>query len=206
MKTVGQIISQARQKRGLSIDQLSGLTKIDSRYISALEQDNYQLLPSETFVKGFIRNLCQRLDLNPNELIAIFRRDFRHPEQPPVSKHRSRLFLPDNATQFLPFMVGGVVFLVYLIFQFRAIVIPPKLSISNPENNAVLVSPVEIEGNTAIDATIFINEDIKIRPDASGHFITRLNFPQGEIAIQIKSVNRFSRSVTKNLSVTIISK
>jgi len=206
MKTVGQIISQARQKRGLSIDQLSGLTKIDSRYISALEQDKYQLLPSETFVKGFIRNLCQRLDLNPNELIAIFRRDFRHPEQPTVSKHRSRRFLPDNTTQFLPFIAGGVIFLVYLIFQFRAIVIPPKLSISNPENNAVLVSPVEIEGNTAIDATIFINEDIKIRPDASGHFITRLNFPQGEIAIQIKSVNRFSRSVTKNLSVTIISK
>src|SRR3989344_5617289 len=107
MKTVGQIISQARQKRGLSIDQLSGLTKIDSKYISALEQDHYYSLPSETFAKGFIRNLCQRLDLNPNELVAIFRRDFRHPEQSSVTKRRHRLNLPDNATQFLPFILGG---------------------------------------------------------------------------------------------------
>lgn len=206
MKTVGQIIRGARQKRGLSLDQLSSLTKIDSKYITALEEDEYSKLPSETFAKGFIRNLSQRLDLNPNELVAIFRRDYRLPEQTSVSKRHRRLVLSDNLTQLLPFVLGGVVFLVYLIFQFRVIVTPPKLQISRPENSAVLVSPVEIEGDTSNDATIYINEETKVKPDTSGHFLARVNLPLGETIIEIKTVNRFSRSATKKIPVTIISK
>lgn len=206
MKTVGQIIRSARLKRGFSIDQISSLTKIDSRYITALEEDDFSKLPSETFAKGFIRNLSQRLDLNPGELIAIFRRDYRLPEQFPPSKRSRRLFLPDNTAQFLPFILGGLVFIIYLIFQFRAIVTPPKLRLSSPVEGAVLVSPVEIEGETAIDATVFINDETKVRPDSTGHFLARVNLPIGETIIEIKTVNRFSRSASEKISVTIISK
>lgn len=206
MKTVGQIIRNARLKRGFSIDQISSLTKIDSRYITALEEDDFSKLPSETFAKGFIRNLSQRLDLNPGELIAIFRRDYRLPEQFPPSKRSRRLFLPDNTAQFLPFILGGLVFIIYLIFQFRAIVTPPKLQLSSPIEGAVLVSPVEIEGETAIDATVFINDETKVRPDSTGHFLARVNLPIGETIIEIKTVNRFSRSASEKISVTIISK
>lgn len=206
MKTVGQIIASARQKRGLSADQLSSLTKIDSRYIIALEQDDYHKLPSETFAKGFIRNLSLRLDLNPSELIAIFRRDFRLPEQPSISRHHSRFALPDYTKQVLPFLLGGIVFIVYLIFQFRAIVTPPKLTVLRPEVGAVLVSPVEVEGETDIDATIFINEETKVRPDSSGHFFARVNLSLGETVIELKTVNRFSRSTSKKIPITIISK
>jgi cytoskeletal protein RodZ len=206
MKTVGQIIRSARQKRGLSVDQLSSLTKIDSKYIEALELDDYSKLPSETFAKGFIRNLSTRLDLNPNELVAIFRRDFRLPEQPIVSKRRNRMSLPDNTTQIMPFVLGGVAFVVYLIFQFRAIVTPPKLSIIRPESGSVLVSPFEIEGDTSVDSTVSINEETKVKPDTSGHFVVRLNLSIGETIIEIKTVNRFSRSTIKKIPVTIISK
>lgn len=206
MKTVGQIIRSARLKRSFSINQISSLTKIDSRYITALEEDDFSKLPSETFAKGFIRNLSQRLDLNPGELIAIFRRDYRLPEQFPPSKRSRRLFLPEKTAQFLPFILGGLVFIIYLIFQFRAIVTPPKLQLSSPVEGAVLVSPVEIEGETAIDATVFINDETKVRPDSTGHFLARVNLPIGETIIEIKTVNRFSRSASKKISITIISK
>ena len=206
MKTVGQIIRTARQKRGLAIDQLSHLTKIDSKYIEALEQNNYSQLPSETFTKGFIRNLSLRLDLNPHEMVAIFRRDYRHPQPIVTPRHLPKLVLPDNASQILPFVLGGVIFLIYLIFQFRAIVTPPKLSISFPENNAVLVSPIEIAGDTSLDTTVYINEDTKVKPDSSGHFLARINLPPGETIIELKTVNRFSRSTSKKISITIISK
>ncbi|KKT73203.1 MAG: Transcriptional regulator, XRE family [Candidatus Collierbacteria bacterium GW2011_GWB1_44_6] len=206
MKTVGQIIRTARQKRGLSIDQLSSLTKIDGKYINALEQDNYSSLPSETFAKGFIRNLSLRLDLNPSELVAIFRRDFKHPEQKVPSKRHQRFVLQGITSQILPFALGCVAFIVYLIFQFRAIVVPPKLTISQPGDGSVLVSPVEISGDTAVDALVYINEEIKVKPDSSGHFFTRINLPVGETEIGIKATNRFSRSSSKILKITIISK
>lgn len=206
MKTVGQIIRRARLQRGLSLDQLSHLTKIDTRYIEALELDNYSTLPSETFAKGFIRNLSQRLDLDPAELVAIFRRDYRLPDAGSTAKPHRRLVLPENTNQYLPFILGAVVFLVYLFFQFRAIVTPPKLILARPYPDAVLVSPVEIEGDTVVDATVFINEETKLRPDSTGHFLARVNLPIGETIIEIKTVNRFGRTTSKKVPVTIISK
>ncbi len=205
MKTVGQIIKSARQKRNLSIDQLSSLTKIDAKYIAALEADLYQSLPSETFAKGFIRNLSLRLDLNPSELVAIFRRDYRQPDRE-ITKTIHRKNFTGIPSQFFPFLVGGLVFVVYLIFQFRAILTPPKLSISRPSSGSVMVSPIEIEGDTTIDSNIFIGEDTQVKPDTEGHFFARINLPVGETVLNIKAINRFSRTTEKKITVTIISK
>lgn len=205
MKTVGQIIKSARQKRNLSTDQLSSLTKIDAKYIEALELDNYSDLPSETFAKGFIRNLSLRLDLNPHELIAIFRRDFRQPDRVGLKAVHRKTF-SGIPSQILPFIVGGIVFVIYLVFQFRAILTPPKLEILRPSSGAVLVSPIEIEGDTTIDANIYIGEDTQVKPDTQGHFFARINLPVGETVLDIKATNRFSRTTEKKISVTIISK
>jgi cytoskeleton protein RodZ len=60
MKTVGQLLHAERLKKNISIEELSLATKIDGKYIEALESDRYNLLPSETFTKGFIRNLSLR--------------------------------------------------------------------------------------------------------------------------------------------------
>ncbi len=206
MKTVGQMLHSGRQRRNLSLDQLSSLTKIDTKYIDALEQDRYHDLPSETFAKGFIRNLAQRLDLDPNELVAIFRRDFRMPDRERSGKpHRSLVFRGPNS-QIWPFILGAAAFIIYLVFQFRAILTPPKLNILKPVSGSVLVSPIEIEGDTALDALIYINEETQAKPDSSGHFFARINFPVGEVTLEIKAVNRFGRTSEEKIPITVISK
>jgi len=206
MKTVGQIIRAARQQRSFSVEQLSHLTKIDAKYIDAIESDHYFNLPSETFAKGFIRNLSQRLGLNPDELVAIYRRDYRQPDRARKTRSHPKISIPGISSQVLPFFLGGIVFIIYLIFQFRAILTPPKLEISRPASASVLVSPIEIEGNTAIDATVYVNEDTQVKPDSTGHFLARINLPVGQTILEIKSINRFSRTSSQNISVTIISK
>lgn len=206
MKTVGQILRSGRQGRNLSIDQLSSLTKIDGRYIEALEQDRYHDLPSETFAKGFIRNLAQRLDLNPNELVAIFRRDFRLPDRNRPVTLRRRNFIPGFSSQILPFVLGALAFIIYLVFQFRVILTPPKLKIDKPVSGSVLISPIEIEGETSLDAVVFINEDTQVKPDNTGKFFARINLPIGETTLDIKAVNRFSRTAGEKVLITIVSK
>jgi len=67
MKTIGEIIRSARKDKGLSAAQLSGITKIDARYIEALEENNFKSLPSATFTKGFVRNLAISLNKDPDE-------------------------------------------------------------------------------------------------------------------------------------------
>lgn len=209
MKTVGEILKSERLKKNISLEHLSILTKIDIKYIQALESDEYNHLPSETFIKGFIRNISLRLDRDPNELIAIFRRDFRHPQKQknePHSHRKSPFIHLIFTNQFLPFIIGGVVFIVYLIFQFRAILTPPKLKVTEPTNQAILVSPIEIKGETEVGADITINGDKQAKPDTDGNFLVHLSLPVGETEIEVKSTNHFGRSTIKTIPVTIISK
>lgn len=209
MKTVGQILKSERLKKNVSLEHLSILTKIDTKYILALESDQYNLLPSETFIKGFIRNISLRLDRDPAELIAVFRRDFRHPQKQKTetfSHRKTPMSVYFFSNQLLPFVGGALIFLVYLGFQFRAILTPPKLEIESPTNQSVLVSPIEITGNTEVGAHITINGDTEASTDSSGYFNIRLSMPIGETEVEIVSTNRFNRSATKKLNLTIVSK
>lgn len=207
MKTVGQIIKSRRQEKGFSVDQLSQLTKIDAKYISAIEADDYQKLPSETFAKGFIRNLALRLDKSPDELVAVFRRDYRQPQSEKKFFHsrHHRLKFSFLNSQIAFFTLALVVFLGYLGFQFRAILTPPPLSILKPTPDSVLISPFEIEGTTSVDSTILINGDTTAKPDSSGHFLVRYTIPVGETVLEIKATNRFGRTNIDKIPLTIVS-
>lgn len=208
MKTVGEIIHSERLKKEITLEKLSHLTKIDIKYLEAIEKNAFHLLPSETFTKGFIRNIALRLDRDPNELVAIFRRDYRQIDyvttQKTQTQKRNKISFEPN--QYLPYIAGIIVFLVYLGFQFRAVLTPPELSLQKPEPNSIVASPFEIAGTTSVDSSISIGEDVKIRPDDNGQFTAKISLPLGETELSVKATNRFGRTTTKKVNFTIISK
>ncbi len=208
MKTVGQLIHSERNRKNISVEELSRVTKIDIKYIEAIEADRYDLLPSETFTKGFVRNLSLNLGCDPEEFVAVFRRDYRNPDLKKIELkfHKSSGFkLPHLTSQLLPVILGVVVFIVYLGFQFRVILTPPPLSVDKPLSGAVLASPVDIQGSTSTDSLVTVNDDNVIKPDQNGVFQIRLSLPVGETVVKIKTTNRFSRSQTIEMPLTIIS-
>jgi cytoskeletal protein RodZ len=206
MKTVGEILSEARKAKNLSIEKLSELTKIDERYIRALESDDCDKFPPQTFVKGFIRNLSLALDKDPDQMIAIFRRDYQTNCQTPPKRHRLNLNLPlFHRTQILLIITITLVFFGYLGFQYRTVLLPPNLEIIQPQDKQVLTSPVVIEGIASVDSTILINETQKASPDDSGHFLSKITAENGNIEVKITATNRFGRSTTKTIPITILS-
>lgn len=207
MKTVGQLIHTERTRKNISIAELSLATKIDGKYIQALEADRYDLLPSETFAKGFIRNLSLSLGNNPEEYIAVFRRDYRNPDVKNYSgKHQtSKINFPYMSSRLLSVAIGAIVFVIYLGFQFRAILTSPPLNISMPQSGTVLASPVDIQGTTSIDCLVTINGDNVLKPDQNGYFQISLNLPIGETSLKVQTTNRFGRSQSLSIPLTIIS-
>ncbi len=63
---------QAREARGLSIQAVSGTTKIREHILIALETDSFDELPAPVFVRGFLRTLARYLKLNADELMALY--------------------------------------------------------------------------------------------------------------------------------------
>jgi len=206
MKTVGEILRSARQTKDMTVEKLAHLTKIDPNYIQALELNDFNKLPSATFSKGFIRNLALALDKNPDELIAVFRRDFS--ERQAVAKtrfHHKLHFSPLLHSQTILIALGVITFFIYLGFQYRAVLIPPKIELTSPANEAIVVSPVNISGQTSPGTTVTINDDLRTSVDTAGNFAAKLNLSPGQVDIKVTATSRFGRSTTKELSVTVIS-
>ena len=76
MKTVGDIIKEARVKNKLSIEYIASRTKIRVEYLEAIEANAFEKLPSAIHAKGFITNYAKYIGLNTANVLAVFRRDF----------------------------------------------------------------------------------------------------------------------------------
>jgi len=79
MKTIGEILKSARVSRKLTLTDLSRLTKISLITLKALEKNQFNTLPSGTYIQGFIKNYAQAVRLDPAKTLAVFKRDYdRH--------------------------------------------------------------------------------------------------------------------------------
>lgn len=72
METIGQILKNAREKKGLTIEELASSTYIVAKFIKALEDEQFDLLPGEIYVKGFIKNLSDKLSLDSDAMIERY--------------------------------------------------------------------------------------------------------------------------------------
>ena len=90
METIGKILKNAREKKGLTIEKLEEKTRIVARYIKALEDDEFDKLPGEIYIKGFIRNLSDKLSLDSKLLLE------RYNLQINENKFEQELYKNDN--------------------------------------------------------------------------------------------------------------
>ncbi len=81
MESIGQKLVSARESLGFSIEQIARETNIAKSYLTALETENYDSFPGETYVLGFLRNYSEFLGLDPQEMINLYH-NFRIQEQP----------------------------------------------------------------------------------------------------------------------------
>ncbi|MFB2770187.1 helix-turn-helix domain-containing protein [Pelatocladus sp. BLCC-F211] len=70
LRQIGEQLRQARESRGLSLDQLCVYTYISVHQMEAIENGNWELLPEDVFVRGFIRTMANVLGLNGTTLVA----------------------------------------------------------------------------------------------------------------------------------------
>ncbi|MBW7857466.1 MAG: helix-turn-helix domain-containing protein, partial [Leptonema sp. (in: Bacteria)] len=71
--SIGELLKEARQAKGYSVREVSEETHIMSRYIDALERDDYTIFPGETYTTGFLTRYGEFLGLNSDELMQQYR-------------------------------------------------------------------------------------------------------------------------------------
>lgn len=72
----GALLRAVREARGVTLDALSDTTRIAQRYLVAVEGDDFESLPSTTFVRGYVREMARVLELDETEVVTGYMRRF----------------------------------------------------------------------------------------------------------------------------------
>jgi len=74
MMEIGAQLRRARESKGMSLEEVQQKTKIHAEYLKALENDQFDLLPSPFYVRAFLRTYAKCLELDPQSLLDRYER------------------------------------------------------------------------------------------------------------------------------------
>jgi cytoskeletal protein RodZ len=104
MAGIGSTLREARMRQHLDIVDFEARTKIRGKYLRALEDEEWGLLPGYPFVKGFLRTYADMLGLDGRALVDEFKRQYRDPSDvdltaPLPSRREARRSASDHARE-----------------------------------------------------------------------------------------------------------
>jgi cytoskeletal protein RodZ len=71
-EALGRSLRRHRELRGMSVAELSRVTRIPTASLEAIEADRFDELPGEVFVRGFLRAYAQAVSVVPDEVLARY--------------------------------------------------------------------------------------------------------------------------------------
>ena len=122
---LGKRLIEAREEKGMSLEDLQTVTKIQKRYLLAIEQGNYDIIPGKFYVRAFIKQYAEAVGLNPEQLFEEFRKDVPSTYNDEVSDKLSNIKpqreLPKPASKVLELLptiliIGGVLVVIAIIY------------------------------------------------------------------------------------------
>jgi hypothetical protein len=81
--TLGDGLRIAREHTGRSLAELAAITRVPSRYLIALEQNDFSTLPNRVFSIGYVRSYAGALGLDEQLAVERFKRESPDPSVPP---------------------------------------------------------------------------------------------------------------------------
>ncbi len=210
--TLGEKIRKLRSEYRMSFTEVSRATKIPVKYLEYLERAEYEKLPADVYVRGYLRSYARHLGLSDETLIKLYEKE-QHINKN-LGRERTvagiRPRVPLSGTGFsvtskeviiassaiVLFVIG-----VYLYREFRAFVSDPYLIVMEPLNESVIsTSELRLSGKADARAVVSIN-DTPVSVESDGSFREDLVLHPGQNTIVVVARNRFEKEKKVVLSV-----
>ncbi|MGP0628897.1 RodZ domain-containing protein [Nitrospina sp. 32_T5] len=149
----GQYLKHQRELRSVTLDDIANSTRIPTRHLEALEEDRYDDLPAEVFIKGYIRGYGEALGVDANELLTAYderigkdRREVREQSLKEVVQREQKKSFWQTQMKLVGFVVGLVLvgWLVWVTFQSSPPSVP-EATVPPPEMKQETTPPVHTE-------------------------------------------------------------
>jgi len=200
IKTLGQRLKSVREEAKLDLEQAEKGTGIPKKYLQALEEGDYSVLPATVYTKNYLRVYAEFLQVSPQFVLDLYDQEKRiiEPIQNKKIEERTKtkplpktIISPRRIRNLVIFLIIAACF-VYLGFEIKKIVSPPFLEISNPSDNLVInENTIEVIGKTEPESTVTINgQEVFLNP--TGNFQETIELANGLNTIEISSQKKHS--------------
>jgi cytoskeleton protein RodZ len=185
---VGKILAAARAEQGLSADTIAARLCLAESYISAIETGNYEALPGDTFVRGYLRNYADIVGLNGEELVRIYQE-----QRAPTQITESTNGLSGNASSTKK---GSALFAVAIVLVLVVVLVslfgnePDSATMAIPEKS--ISTEDSVNENQVNSSTLESTNSLEENKDE--------RFISEEVAPEVKNENEVNPSVTTNES------
>lgn len=126
MSELGQLLKKSRLEKGLTLDDVQEATKIRKRYLEAIEEGDYKVLPGSFYVRAFIKTYAETVSLNPDEFLQFYRNDIPAPEvetpvEPMIRKKRRAVHSDKFGRWATTILMWSFLALIIVIVYFYAV-------------------------------------------------------------------------------------
>ncbi len=147
MPEIGATLREARMRARIDVSEIEAQTKIRAKYLRALENEEWDLLPGPTFVKSFLRTYARALDLDGKALVEEYKRVWEAPSEldrteisgPVVSTPRQRQRTgepPPSRGYVIALGVVGVVIVLLVVGLVSGKGTPAKHTVASSHSHA----------------------------------------------------------------------
>lgn len=84
MSEIGETLRERRMALKIDVHEVEEATKIRAKYLRALENEEYNLLPGNAYVKSFLRTYADYLELDSRALVDAYRAEGHHSDEEPL--------------------------------------------------------------------------------------------------------------------------
>ncbi len=140
--TLGSILKTARERHGLTVEQVAAELRVEPRLVEGLEEARFEVLPAPVFVKGYLKHLANRFDLEYDDLIAHYteQTDVR---DAPVTYNEP---IPETSTFLVPLLIGALVLAVGIpTFWFTWVSRDSLSNLISEDEQAPVSPPAQVE-------------------------------------------------------------
>ena len=159
---VGPALRKARESRRLTLDEASRDTKLAVGHLRALEEENFEALLGDPYVRGSLRTYAQYLGLNADKVAAAYARRVQEPDPPPPPGKLGRIEQAIAATrirdnQRLLVVVAGTLVVIAGVFG----LVSSRMAAPPPATLATAPSPPPVVQDS-VEAVMVANHDVDI--------------------------------------------
>jgi cytoskeletal protein RodZ len=208
--TLGEKLRKLRGDTHVPLSEVSRSTRIRVRYLEYLENGEYEKLPADVYVRGYLRNYARFLGVDEAALIKLYEKE-RH-----IQRNLGNTIETKNQTFRLPassFVITSKTITItvatllivgvfgYLYQEFTRFAAEPALAILEPASGIVSeASEVTLRGKTEKGARVSINGEASF-VGSEGEFSEKLTLQSGVNTITVVAINRFEKSKTETLTL-----